>query len=325
MKYSEKTGQGISSADISSVASLGGFGFDGAPCAVSAAGAALAYAQETQHAILPHISGLSMRSSTRSLMLDAVTLRNLEIRESIRTGTKGATLFSTLDLTRTPMGSRLLNSQLTRPLTDIGEINRRLDAVEFLAGTTTVRLALRDHLKSCADIERIAARIAYGNAGPRDLVALAETLSALPGLKHCITETAGNPLPALVSEALAAIRDMPETIDLIRNAIADDPPAVARNGGVIRTGYHPGLDGIRGVLHSGKGLDCRAPGTGEGSDRYQIPQDRVQPHLRVLHRYYETQHPARPAPVRAQADDCNRGTVHDPRTAGERGAHHECR
>ncbi len=235
------------------VASLGGFGFDDAPSAVSAAGAALAYAQETQHATLPHISGLSVRSSARSMQLDAVTLRNLEVREGIRTGTKGATLFSTLDLTRTPMGSRLLNSSLVRPLTDIGEIERRLDAVEFLAGKTAARLSLRDRLKSSADIERIAARIAYGNAGPRDLAALAETLSALPGLKQCITETGSSTLPPLAAEALAAIRDLPETVDLIRRAITDDPPAVARNGGVIRTGFHPGLDEIRGVLHSGKG------------------------------------------------------------------------
>jgi DNA mismatch repair protein MutS len=234
------------------VASLAGFGFDDASCAVSAAGAALAYAQETQHATLPHISSLSMRSSAQSMQLDAVTLRNLEVRESIRAGTKGATLFSSLDLTRTPMGSRLLNCHLTRPLTDIAAINRRLDAVEFLAGKTAARLSLRDQLGSCGDIERIAARIAYGNAGPRDLVALAETLSALPGLKQCIAGSGGTSPPALVSEALAGIRDLPETINLIRKAITEDPPAVARNGGVIRTGYDAELDEIRGVLHSGK-------------------------------------------------------------------------
>ncbi|MCK9630966.1 MAG: DNA mismatch repair protein MutS [Methanoregula sp.] len=234
------------------VASLGGFGFDGAACATGAAGAALAYAQETQHATLPHISGLSMRTSGQSLVLDAVTLRNLEVRESIRAGTKGATLFASLDLTLTPMGSRLLNSHLTRPLTDIAAINHRLDAVEFLAGKTAARLSLRDQLKSCGDIERIAARIAYGNAGPRDLVALAETLAALPGLRQCVTEINNAGQPALVSEALAGIRDLPEVIDLIGRAITDDPPAIARNGGVIRTGYSGELDSIRGVLHSGK-------------------------------------------------------------------------
>ena len=114
------------------------------------------------------------------MMLDAITLRNLEVKESIRGGSRGATLLSSLDLTKTPMGSRRLNRQLTHPLTDIGEINRRLDAVEFLAGHTVLRLGLCSQLARCADIERIAARIAYGNAGPRDLLALADSLSALP-------------------------------------------------------------------------------------------------------------------------------------------------
>jgi DNA mismatch repair protein MutS len=234
------------------VASLDGYGCGNAPAAVSAAGAALAYAQETQAAPLSHIGGLSMRSSSQSMMLDAITLRNLEVRESIRGGTKGATLTSSLDLTRTPMGSRLLSRYLTRPLIDIPEINRRLDAVGFLAGITTGRLALRDHLRACADIERIAARIAYGNAGPRDLVALAGTLATLPELKHNLEGAASDHPPALLAEALDNIRDLPDIIDLIHRAVADDPPAVARNGGVIRAGYAPELDKIRGVLHSGK-------------------------------------------------------------------------
>lgn len=234
------------------VASLAGFGLDAVPAAAAAAGAALAYASETQHIHLPHISTISLKSPAQSMMLDAVTLRNLEVRESIRSGTKGATLLSSLDLTVTPMGSRLLNRYLARPLTEIAEIDRRLDAVEFLAGRTTARLSFRDRLKSCADIERIAARIAYGNAGPRDLLALAATLDALPALKAAVADDAGGPLPPLVAEALAAIREQPETAALVRRAIADDPPAVARNGGVIRAGYDAELDGIRGVLCSGK-------------------------------------------------------------------------
>jgi DNA mismatch repair protein MutS len=232
-------------------ASLAGFGFDAIPSATGAAGAALAYAQETQHAPLTHIRSLSLRGSGDSLVLDSVTLRNLEIREGIRSGTKGSTLLSSLDLTKTPMGSRLLDRYLSRPLTGIAEINRRLDTVEYLIGKTAARLAFRDGLKACADIERIAARIAYGNAGPRDLVALAETLASLPLLKENISGD-GNTLPDLAAEAIENIRDLPETIALIRKAIADDPPAVARNGGVIRPGYSPELDAIRGVLHSGK-------------------------------------------------------------------------
>lgn len=250
--FSEKAGTELLCRHFG-VASLAGFGLDGTPAAVAAAGAALAYALETQHASLPHITPPLLKTSAQSMMLDAVTLRNLEIREGIRAGTKGATLLSSLDLTVTPMGSRLLNRYLSRPLTDIAEINRRLDAVEFLAGATTARLSLRDRLKSCADIERIAARIAYGNAGPRDLVALAASLDTLPALKACVADgTKTGTLPPLVEGALAAIKELPATSALIGRAIADDPPAVARNGGVIRTGYNAELDGIRGVLCSGK-------------------------------------------------------------------------
>ena len=235
------------------VASLSGYGCGESEATTGAAGAALAYAKETQFSDLSHIGSLSLRTSSQSMMLDAITLRNLEVKESIRGGSRGATLLSSLDLTKTPMGSRRLNRQLTHPLTDIGEINRRLDAVEFLAGHTVLRLGLCSQLARCADIERIAARIAYGNAGPRDLLALADSLSALPELKRTAGDAGGDTIPDVIRTAIADIRDLPETIDLIRKAIVDDPPAVARNGGVIRSGYPAELDGIRGVLHSGKG------------------------------------------------------------------------
>jgi DNA mismatch repair protein MutS len=234
------------------VASLAGYGCGDEPTVVGAAGAALAYAQETQYSALPHISGISRRTSSQSMMLDAITLRNLEVTESIRGGTKGATLFSCLNLTKTPMGSRLLSRHLTRPLTSIEDINNRLDAVEFLTGHTSERLSLRTHLTHVADIERIAARIAYGSAGPRDLLALADSLKTLPELKKPLEDNGDTHLPRLLQEAVGKIRNLPEIIGLIHSAIVDEPPAIARNGGVIRRGYSPDLDEITGVLHSGK-------------------------------------------------------------------------
>ncbi|MGA2162343.1 MAG: DNA mismatch repair protein MutS [Methanoregula sp.] len=237
------------------VTSLAGYGCDTMPAAVGAAGAALAYAEETQKSALPQVSGLSTRTSAQSMMLDAVTLRNLEVHESIRGGSKGATLFSVLDRTKTPMGSRLLRRQLTRPLTDIAQINGRLDAVEYFTKNTALRLSLQDLLSCHADIERITARIAYGNAGPRDLIALADSLTTIPAIKKCL---AAPPVPGLVDipERVAASRDMlsdlPEVIDLVRKAITDDPPAIAKNGGMIRPGYSAELDEMTGILHSGK-------------------------------------------------------------------------
>jgi len=233
-------------------ASLAGSGCEDEPAAIGAAGAALIYAQETQGSPLTHISSLATRASSQSMMLDAVTLRNLEVKESIRGGTKGATLFSALDLTRTPMGSRLLNRSLTRPLLDTGQIDARLDAVEFFTTRTAVRLPVRSDLTKFADIERIAARISYGNAGPRDLLALADSLASLPALKCAVNPEQTEDLPALISDALRDMRDLPDTIALIRRAIVDEPPAIARNGGVIRRGFSEELDAIHTVLHSGK-------------------------------------------------------------------------
>jgi DNA mismatch repair protein MutS len=234
------------------VASLAGFGCNDDSSAIGAAGAALAYAQETQHSPLTHISSLATRASSQSMMLDAITLRNLEVKESIRGGSKGATLLSSLDVTKTPMGSRLLNRYLTRPLIDTGAINERLDSVEFFTTRTSVRLDVRSELGKFADIERIAARIAYGNAGPRDLLALADSLAALPGLRGSVCREPEGAIPALLTSALADIRDLPDTINLIRKAIVDEPPAIARNGGVIRRGFSEELDRIDTVLHSGK-------------------------------------------------------------------------
>lgn len=234
-----------------SVASLAGYGCDN-PASIAAAGAALTYAQETQSSPLVHITQLSTRSSIQSMMLDAITLRNLEVTESIRGGTRAATLFSSLDQTRTPMGSRLLHRQLVRPLVDTGEINARLDAVSYLADNTPMRLALRTALARFADIERIAARISYGNAGPRDLLVLADSLSALPELNRLLPGKETSGLPVLLSNALSEIRDLPEAISLIRRAIIEEPPAIARNGGVIRKGFSQELDSFTSVLHTGK-------------------------------------------------------------------------
>lgn len=235
------------------VASLAGYECDRMPAAIGAGGAALAYAKETQNAPLAHVTNLFTRTSAHGMILDAVTLRNLEVSESIRGGTKGATLFGLLDMTKTPMGSRLLLRQLTRPLTDIVEIEKRLDAVEFFVKNTTTRLSLRDLLRRHADIERITARISYGNAGPRDLVALADSLATLPDIRNVFSGKKTGIAPTLITKVCEDLVDLTDIIRLIQRAITDDPPAIARNGGIFRAGYSKELDELTGVLHSGKG------------------------------------------------------------------------
>lgn len=229
-------------------ATLDGYGCAGMPGAVAAAGAALRYAQETQQSPLPHITGLSTRIPSESMVIDAITLRNLEITAGIRGDGDGSTLLSALDLTETPMGSRTMRSFLVGPLVRKEAIEERLDAVEWFLNHTVERQALRAALGEFADIERIAGRIAYGNAGPRDLFTLGESLSAIPALKAPFS----GDVPVIVREALDGMGEHVSITDIIGRAIADDPPALARAGGMIREGFNANLDELRRLATTGK-------------------------------------------------------------------------
>lgn len=227
---------------------LDGYGCAQMPGAIAAAGAALRYAQETQQSPLPHITGLSTRIPSGNMVLDAITLRNLEITTGIRGEGDGSTLLAALDVTETSMGSRTMRSFLISPLIRKEAIEERLDAVEWFFNNTLERQALRESLSNFADIERIAGRIAYGNAGPRDLATLRESLESIPDVKALFS---GDP-PALIREALDAMNDHSGIIDLIGRAIVDDPPALAKSGGMIREGFNAKLDELRHLATTGK-------------------------------------------------------------------------
>ncbi|ABN57876.1 MULTISPECIES: DNA mismatch repair protein MutS [Methanoculleus] len=227
---------------------LDGYGCAGMPGAVAAAGAALCYAQETQQSSLSHISGLSTRVPSGNMALDAITLRNLEITAGIRGEGDGSTLLSALDVTETSMGSRTMRSFLIAPLLGKDAIEARLDAVEWFFDHALERQALRATLGDFADTERIAGRIAYGNAGPRDLATLRDSLCAIPDVKTLFPTDA----PVRVHDALDAMSDHAAVTDLIGRAIVDEPPATARAGGMIREGYNAKLDELRHLATSGK-------------------------------------------------------------------------
>ncbi|TAJ44036.1 DNA mismatch repair protein MutS [Methanofollis fontis] len=229
--------------------SLEGFGCEeGMDTAVRAAGAALIYATETQFTALSHITGLSVRLPAEQMALDAITLKNLEVTATIRGEGKEGTLLHVLDRTKTAMGSRTLRDRLVNPLLSVAGINRRLDAVEYFCGNTAVRTGLRDLLRGCADIERIAGRIAYGNATPRDLINLMTSLDAVSGIRTFLPDD----VPPEIADACGALGDFSDVIDLIGRAIVDEPPANLKNGGVIRGGYSPDLDELRGLSGSGR-------------------------------------------------------------------------
>ncbi|MFN4326807.1 MAG: DNA mismatch repair protein MutS [Azonexus sp.] len=225
------------------VASLAGFGAEGLKPAIAAAGALLQYAQATQSGKLPHLRGLTVELEGAYLGLDLATRRNLELTETLR-GQPSPTLFSLLDNCVTSMGSRLLRHTLHHPLRERDIPALRHGAVEGLLDDYG-RLAgeVRKALRGIADIERIAGRIALRNARPRDLASLRESLSRLPELRALLT---GQAAP-LLAQLFAELETPEAALALLIRAIAAEPGAQVRDGGVIAPGYDPELDELRSL------------------------------------------------------------------------------
>lgn len=215
---------------------LSGFGCDGLSASLSAAGALLHYARETQRAALPHVKSLQVERREESLMLDAASRRNLELTTNLSGGEEN-TLASVLDKTASAMGSRLLKRWLNRPLRDHAILKMRQEAVQSLM-TQHAYLSLQNTLRAIADMERILARIALKTARPRDLVALADTLKCLPILQVELQSTSASRLQHLKTQ----LGEFPEQVDLLSRAIVDNPPVTIRDGGVIAKGYDAELD-----------------------------------------------------------------------------------
>lgn len=228
------------------VADLSGFGLEGKNAAICASGACLAYARDTQRAAAGHISEIGYFESTDFMVLDAVTLRNLEICESRRERSKN-TLVAVIDETTTGMGSRLLKQWLLRPSLKRSEIQTRLSAVTELTDLI-LRDKLRFLMKPVSDLERLIGRLNLGTATPRDLIALKSSLDQVPR----INETLADATSLLLQVLSENIFELPEIRDLIGRAIADEPPVNVNDGGVIRTGFDAELDEIRGISSSAK-------------------------------------------------------------------------
>ena len=228
--------------------SLDGFGCEGRRLAVAAAGAALQYLQETQHAGLTHISSLRYREEGEHLILDPVTLRNLELTSSLSEGGRQGTLLSILDKTQNSMGARMLKQWLLRPLVDMEAIGGRLDAVEQLAFDTITRTKLAGALKPLVDIERVLARITLGNASPRDFVGLGQSLVVIPRLLSLLAEL-HVPLLKKVTEGMDPLEDVRSDIEA---TLVSEPPATIRDGGVIRKGVLAELDELQRLRSEGK-------------------------------------------------------------------------
>ncbi len=233
--------------------SLAAFGCQGMVAATAAAGAVLHYLQETQKGTLSHLQPLKTYLAQDYMLLDDFTRRNLELTGTLLDGGRRGSLLGVMDRTITAMGARKLRHWITQPLIDLATIRQRHAAVEEFVTASLVRDDLRSALKGIYDLERLNARIALSTANARDLVALRQSLQRLPGLLELL---AGSQEP-LIASLHEAIDPLPELVELIADAIVDDPPFGLREGGLIRSGFHEELDELRRISREGKGWIAR--------------------------------------------------------------------
>jgi len=231
------------------VLSLEGFGLANRAAAAIAAGVILHYVTTTQRGSLDHVDRIGFYERQHCLVLDAVTVRNLEVIEPLFSGTdEGATLFRCLDCTVTPMGKRLLRAWMLRPSIDINEINQRLDAVESLVKDLVGREELRRSMEGILDLERLLSRVTLETAHPRDLLTLACSLAKLPAVRLALSHFPAERLQALYGQC----DELADLSERIASSLEDEPPLTLADGGVIRAGVDPALDELRDLSRNSK-------------------------------------------------------------------------
>jgi DNA mismatch repair protein MutS len=231
------------------VLSLEGFGLAGKPAAASAAGAILYYVRSTQRGTLEHVDRIGFYERQNCLVLDAVTVRNLELIEPLFAASDpGLTLFRSIDATVTPMGKRLLRSWLLRPSIGGAEIERRLDAVEVQVKETVARTELRRALDGILDLERLLSRVTLETANPRDVLALAASLAKIPAVRTTLERLAAERLRTLYR----SVDELGDLRQRIANTVVPEPPISLVDGGVIAPGIDRELDELRDLSRNSK-------------------------------------------------------------------------
>ncbi len=230
------------------VATLSGFGFEEITPALSAAGCVVQYLNETQKTALTHISSIHRRVVSDFVSIDHSSWRSLEIDRTLRHASREGTLLHAIDRTIHPHGARMLRRWLRTPLRSAEQIRFRQDAIASLVDDELVRGRTRQKLRTLADVERIAARVALGRCSPRDLSALGRTLDALPAVSEDLRRNDKSMLAGIARD----LSGQTELADLLRRAIKDDPPLTVREGGFIADGYEAELDRLRGVGRDGQ-------------------------------------------------------------------------
>jgi DNA mismatch repair protein MutS len=231
------------------VLSLEGFGLAGRTAAASAAGAILYYVRSTQRGSLDHVDRIGWYERQNCLVLDAVTVRNLELIEPLFAGADaGVTLFRSIDAAVTPMGKRLLRAWLLRPSLDLGEIQGRLDAVEAGVNDLIAREELRRALDGVLDLERLLSRVTLETANPRDVLALAASLAKTPAVKAVV----GRLTAARLKELNSLLDELGDLRGRIEQSIVAEPPLTFADGGVIAPGVDRDLDELRELSRNSK-------------------------------------------------------------------------
>ena len=223
-------------------------GIEDFPIAKAAAGAVLRYALETQMISLDHITGIVPYISGKYMLLDSQTRRNLELTETMRDKNKKGSLLNILDKTGTAMGARMMRSMVEQPLLEKSRIEERLDAVEELNSNIMDRSEIREYMNSIYDLERLAGRISYRSANPRDMIAFANSVDMIAPIRSNLRGFESK----LIKELCEDIDPLTDLKEAIWNTIVDDPPISVREGGMIKDGYSETVDELRNAKTDGK-------------------------------------------------------------------------
>ena len=230
------------------VNTLIGLGIEEFPTGILAAGALLQYLYDTQKTDLEHFTHIYPYLTSKYMLLDSSTRRNLELTETLREKQKRGSLLWVLDKTKTAMGARLLRSCIEQPLIEKEEMEKRLDAIQELNQDSISRDEIREYLNPIYDLERLLSKVTYKTANPRDLIAFRNSLQMLPPIKTVLS--------AFQKEELTKIREQIDGLEdiyrLIEEAIIDEPPLSIREGGMIKDGFDETIDRLRSAKHDGK-------------------------------------------------------------------------
>lgn len=230
------------------VTSLQGMGIEDFPSGLIAAGALMQYLTNTQKIPLSHFTHLYPYLTSRYMLLDSSTRRNLELTETLREKQKRGSLLGVLDKTKTAMGARMLRQYIEQPLIDKSEIEKRLDGISELSGNAMLRDEIREYLNPIYDLERLLGKVSYKTANPRDLLAFAGSLKMLPSIKVLLNDFSSDILKEIQEETDA----LTDVCTLIERAICEEPPLAIKEGGIIRDGFDENIDRLRHAKNDGK-------------------------------------------------------------------------